>query len=218
MNSALDWNSIYLTCFGIGLILSLIVFATGVGHFHIGHMHFSHGHLSAKAGPMGGHGISPFNGFVADGRVPVLVLAARAILLHRYSGFVMPLILGLAFLSGLAGAAIIFLFLTRVLMPMEKTLEPSDTEMTGVIGRLSGGIPLTGVGEIIFSQNGSRRAVAVRSDDGTPIERGTEVVVMRYQRGIAYVRRWDAFEHGLLSDEIDSEQQAPRMRDPTAKD
>jgi hypothetical protein len=216
MNSALDWNSIYLTCFGIGLILSLIVFATGVGHFHIGHMHFSHGHLSAKAGPMGGHGISPFNGFTM---VAFLCwFGGAGYLLHRYSGFVMPLILGLAFLSGLAGAAIIFLFLTRVLMPMEKTLEPSDTEMTGVIGRLSGGIPLTGVGEIIFSQNGSRRAVAVRSDDGTPIERGTEVVVMRYQRGIAYVRRWDAFEHGLLSDEIDSEQQAPRMRDPTAKD
>jgi hypothetical protein len=199
MNAALDWNSIYLTCFGIGLVLSVITFATGVGHFHIGHIHFSHGHVSVKGGPLNGHGISPFNGFTM---VAFLCwFGGAGYLLHRYSGFIMPLVLGFAFLSGLVGASIIFFFLTRVLMPMEKTLEPSDTEMTGVIGRLSGGIPLTGVGEIIFSQNGQRRAVAVRSDDGTPIERGAEVVVMRYQRGIGYVRRWDQFEHGLLGEE-----------------
>ena len=84
-------------------------------------------------------------------------------------------------------------------MPMEKTLEPSDTEMTGVLAASAAVFRLTGVGEIIFSQNGLRRAMAVRSDDGTPIERGAEVVVMRYQRGMAYVRRWDAFEHGLMS-------------------
>jgi len=124
-------------------------------------------------------------------------------------------VLGFSLLSGLGAAGFVFWFMARVLLPMEKTLEPSDTDMTGVIGRLSGGIPVKGMGEIIFSQNGSRRSVAVRSDDGAPIERGAEVVVMRYQRGIAYVRRWDSFEHGLMSDE--SEEQ-PRMRDPTAKD
>jgi len=216
MNAALDWNSIYLTCFGIGLVLSVVAFATGVGHFHIGHIHFGHGHIATKAGGMHGHGISPFNGFTM---VAFLCwFGGTGYLLHRYSGFMMPLVLGFASLSGLAGAFFIFWFLTRILMPMEKTLEPCDTEMTGVIGRLSGGIPLTGVGEIIFSQNGLRRAMAVRSDDGTPIERGAEVVVMRYQRGIAYVRRWDSFEHGLLSSEPDGERQTQRVRDPTAKD
>ena len=30
---------------------------------------------------------------------------------------------------------------------------------------------------------------------------------MRYQRGIAYVRRWDEFEHGLMGDHS-----TPRMR------
>jgi len=69
-----------------------------------------------------------------------------------------------------------------------------------VIGKLSGGIPKHGVGEILYSQNGSRRSAPVKSDDGTPIERGVEVIVMRYARGIAYVRRWDEFEHGLLAD------------------
>jgi membrane protein implicated in regulation of membrane protease activity len=208
MNAALDWNSIYLTCFGIGLVLSVLFLATGMGHIHLGHFHFGHGHgVGAKAG----HMISPFNGFTL---VAFLCwFGGSGYLLHRYSGFVVPLVLGFAVLAGLAGASIVFFFLTKVLMPMERTLEPSDTEMTGVIGKLSGGIPVNGVGEIIFSQNGSRRAVAVRSDDGNPIERGAEVVVMRSQRGIAYVRRWDEFEHGLMGEKNPS-----RTEDATTKD
>jgi hypothetical protein len=56
---------------------------------------------------------------------------------------------------------------------------------------------------MLYSQNGARRSASVRADDGEPIERGAEVIVMRYARGIAYVRRWDEFEHGLLSsDEV----------------
>jgi hypothetical protein len=208
MNAALDWNSIYLTCFGIGLVLSILFLVTGMGHFHLGHFHFGHGH---GVGSKAGHMISPFNGFTL---VAFLCwFGGSGYLLHRYSGFVIPLVLGFALLSGLAGAALVFFFLTKVLMPMERTLEPSDTEMTGVIGKLSGGIPVGGVGEIIFSQNGSRRAVAVRSDDGIPIERGAEVVVMRYHRGIAYVRRWDEFEHGLIG-----EQNGSHIKGATTKD
>ena len=30
-----------------------------------------------------------------------------------------------------------------------------------------------------------------RSDDGQAISKGTEVVITRYEKGIAYVRRWD---------------------------
>jgi hypothetical protein len=44
---------------------------------------------------------------------------------------------------------------------------------------------------MIFTQDGARRAASIRSDTGSAIERGTEVVVTRYERGIAYVRRWD---------------------------
>jgi hypothetical protein len=199
MIAALDWNSIYLTCFGIGLVLSVLAFVTGFGHFHLGHIHFGHGHGVGKMGGLRGHAISPFNGFTL---VAFLCwFGGSGYLLHRYSGFIAPLVLGFALLSGIAGASLVFWFLVGVLMPMEKTLEPSDTEMTGVIGKLIGGIPVDGVGEILFSQNGSRRSVAVRADDGSAIERGAEVVVMRYQRGIGYVRRWDEFEDGLMGEQ-----------------
>ncbi len=48
-----------------------------------------------------------------------------------------------------------------------------------------------GTGEMIFSQDGVRRAASARSEDGRPIAKGVEVVVTRYERGIAYVRPWE---------------------------
>jgi hypothetical protein len=48
-----------------------------------------------------------------------------------------------------------------------------------------------GTGEIQFKQNGSRHFAPARSDAGVAIARGKEVVVMRYDQGIAYVRPWD---------------------------
>jgi hypothetical protein len=53
-----------------------------------------------------------------------------------------------------------------------------------------------GTGEMIFSQNGVRRAASARSEDGRPIAKGVEVVVTRYERGIAYVRAWEEMSEG----------------------
>ena len=43
---------------------------------------------------------------------------------------------------------------------------------------------------MIYSQEGTRRAAAARSEDGIAIPKGTEVMVTRYEKGIAYVRPW----------------------------
>ena len=48
-----------------------------------------------------------------------------------------------------------------------------------------------GTGELIYSQQGTRRVTAARSEDGAPIPKGSEVMVMRYDKGVAYVRPWD---------------------------
>jgi hypothetical protein len=44
---------------------------------------------------------------------------------------------------------------------------------------------------LIYSQDGTRKVSGARSEDGIAIAKGTEVVVTRYERGIAYVRPWD---------------------------
>ena len=72
----------------------------------------------------------------------------------------------------------------------DENLDPADYEMAGVLGRTSVPIRPGGTGEIIYSQAGTRRTCGARSENGAPIPKGNEVVVTRYEKGIAYVRLW----------------------------
>ena len=112
-------------------------------------------------------------------------------LLTRYSTIVFALALAISTAVGLVGASIVFTFLAKVLMSPEALMNPADYEMVGVIGRDSSSIRESGTGEIIYSQAGSRRACPARSEDSVAIERDAEVVVTRYEKGIAYIRRWE---------------------------
>ncbi len=53
-----------------------------------------------------------------------------------------------------------------------------------------------GTGEMIFSQAGARRAAPIRSENGDAIAKDDEVVVTRFEKGIAYVRRWEEMSEG----------------------
>jgi membrane protein implicated in regulation of membrane protease activity len=186
-------DSFYLICFSVGFVLSLLSVIGGFGHLHIGHM--AHGHGAHGAGHRG-NGLSSVNGFTITAFL--CWFGGVGYLLHRYSGFVAPLVLALAVVSGIAGAALLWAVLFKLLLPRERVLAGEDTEMTGVLAKISDAIrDGNGTGEIIFSQTGARRAAAARSEDGHAIERGTEVVVIRYERGIAYVRRWDDLNDSL---------------------
>ncbi len=198
----LDWNAIYLTCFGVGLVLSLLAFAGGFLHLHVGHWHLGgHGHLLSKAGSEG-YGtaqMAPVNGFTV---VAFLCwFGGTGYLLTHGGVLVWMLVLGFSALSGFAGAGLVFWFLAKVLLPRERTLEPEDTPMVGVLGRVSAPVPSTGVGEMLYIQNGARRSMPICADDGVAIHRDAEVVVLRYQRGIGYVRRWDELQQSLLGDD-----------------
>jgi hypothetical protein len=112
-------------------------------------------------------------------------------LLTRFSTVWVGLSLLLAVVSGVVGGGIIFLFLTRVLISEEENMDPADYEMVGVLGRLCVSVREGGTGEILYSQAGTRRVCGARSEDGSSaIAKGTEVVVTRYEKGIAYVRLW----------------------------
>jgi hypothetical protein len=173
----------------------------GFGHGTVGHSahvpHVGHGAHGGHGTAAGGHGgnvkgtphVSPF-----DFSTITAFLAwfgGTGYLLTRYSGLWAVLALGVAFLGGLAGAAIIFWFLVKVLLAHETILDPSDFDRVGVLARVNSGIRPGGTGEIVFSQAGARRPSGARSEDGLAIPKGDEVVVTRYEKGIAYVRRWD---------------------------
>jgi hypothetical protein len=195
--SAEDW---YLVCFGVGLVLSLLTFFGGFGHLHFGHLHGGHlhlghshaGHTHAPRASGRDASISPLNGFTL--MAFLCWFGGTGYLMSRFTGVLGLGIFAIAVISGIAGAAIIFWFLARVLLPNERVLTAEDTEITGVLARVSSPIREGGTGEIAYSQGGARRAAAARSDAGAPIARDVEVVVLRYERGIAYVRPWSELE------------------------
>ena len=108
---------------------------------------------------------------------------------HFAVWFALGLLIALG--AGLFGAAIVFLFLTRVLISHEENMDAADYEMVGVLGRISMPIRENGTGEIIYSQAGTRRTCGARSETNTAVEKGAEVIVTRYDKGIAYVRLWE---------------------------
>jgi membrane protein implicated in regulation of membrane protease activity len=180
----MTWSDFYLTCFLVGFGLSALAFLAGSLHLHLPHLHFHHGiHLGPGAGP------SKFS--FATLAAFLTWFGAMGSLLERYYSMWFLAALVIATLSGLAGAAVVFWFLAKVLIAREKSLDPADYEMVGVLGRVSIPIRPGGTGELIYSQEGTRRVSGARSEDGAAIPKGAEVIVTRYEKGIAYVRPWE---------------------------
>lgn len=177
----MSWETLYLSCFLIGFFFSLLSFLAGFGHLHLPHMHVPHGH--------GRGGTSPIN----FGTIAAFLawFGGTGFLLSRFSTMWALLALGLALVSGLGGAAAVFWFLFKFLLANEQELDPADYDLIGVLGRVSSTVRVGGTGEMIFSQEGVRRALSIRSETGESIAKGAEVVVTRYEKGIAYVRPWE---------------------------
>lgn len=193
-------DTFYLICFGVGLVLSVASVIGGFAHLHLGRFHVGHTvlvHHDASAHGSS-RGLSAVNGFTITAFL--CWFGGAGYLLHRYSIFIAPLVLLLSIVSGVFGAALLWAILFKVLLPRERVLSSEDTEMTGVLAQVSDSIRSDGgIGEILFLQTGARRSSAARSDDGRTIERGTEVVVIRHERGIAYVRPWAELENDPIN-------------------
>ena len=188
----MTWADLYLICFIVGFSLSLISVLGSVFHFHLPGLHHGHhGHVHIGTGNTHSVGadVSPFN--FSTIAAFLAWFGGVGFLLTRFSGLWLWLAFLIAVGGGLAGGSIVFFFLVKVLLAHDQPLDPADYDMIGVLGRVTAGIREGGTGEISFSQGGVRHGGAARSEDGTPIAKGTDVIVTRYEKGIAYVRRWD---------------------------
>jgi hypothetical protein len=221
----MNWESFYLVCFLAGLMLSFVSLLGGMGHFgghvhaphlpHAGHMGHGIGAHSAGAGGGGsaGRGAGPevpwWNAFSI--MIFLCWFGAAGFLLTKYGSFVAGLVVVLAAICGIAGGAIIFMFLTRVLMPHDRELTADETDVVGVVGRVSSPIRAGGTGAIVYQQMGATRSAIARSDDGAALAKEEEVYVIRYEKGIAYVKRWEDLEaSGQLSVDRDQKQATSR--------
>jgi len=185
----MTWADVYLICFIVGFGLSLIS-AFG-GFVHMPHGHHGHVHIGHAHGHGTGADISPFN--FSTITAFLAWFGGVGYLLTKFSGIWLWLAFVLAIASGLIGASLVFLFLVKVLLVHDRPLNAADYDMVGVLGHLTSSIRQGGTGEMSFSQAGVRRSSAARTEDGTPLERGVDVIVTRYDKGIAYVRRWEDF-------------------------
>jgi len=209
----MTWENFYLVCFLVGFLLSLLSFVLSHFPFHL-HLHGGDGggpvHLHVGdgaghvAGHVTGHAIHAGHGDAGHGASEAAVspvnfgtvaaflawFGGSGYLLTRYSSFWTLAGLAVAIGCGLGGAALVFAFLSRLVSP-DENLNPLDYEMVGVLGRISSGIREAGTGELVYSQEGTRRTCGARAEGGVAIPKGTEVVVTRYEHGLAYVRTWD---------------------------
>jgi hypothetical protein len=186
-------TTLFVVCFIAGLGLSVVSFVSGLQHVTLFDNIF-HGHHSIQL-PKAIRG-----GSLKRGRSTSSVNAAAitafltwfgggGLLLERLTPLVPALIVGGSAVVGLFGASLINSFI-GALARHETTAQ--SLSMIGVIGRTV--VPIRagdGTGEIVFTHAGTRRVAGARSDSGKDVPKGTEVIVTRYEKGIAYVATWD---------------------------
>jgi hypothetical protein len=170
----------------------------GGGRPHVGHLG-GHGGVSAghaaHAAHVGEHG-------EADGLMPVNPTTVLTFLtwfggagyvLRNFYGAVAAVSLVGAGVVGIIGASLVFVFLLKVLLPHQAEMREEDYDPVGSVGRVTVAIRDGGVGEVVYTRGGTRRSAGARSKDGHALQRGTEVVIANYDRGVAYVEPWTEF-------------------------
>jgi hypothetical protein len=192
----------------------------GSGHHGDGHGWGGHGHGDAHLGNGGdatsahaGHGAGGSHGngggrgeattrASKDGASPLNTNTITAFLaffggigyvLYGTFGVHAAITLVLATLAGLAGGSVVFVFLVKILLAGQRFLDPVESRPEGAIAQVTRSIRADGIGEIIYSRNGARRSDGARSATGAAIPAGTEVVILRYEKGLAYVEPWESY-------------------------
>jgi len=185
----MNWPAIFLGCFVIGFVLSVLSFAFGIIDAHVHFPWETHVHVGVDHVHVGhGHGVGPIN-FATLTAFVAWFGGAGYLLTTQFRWLTVPALVA-AVPIGLAGAAIVFFLMAKVLWSPHENMMTADYEMVGVLGRLTQPIREGGIGELVYTQGGTRKSCGARSADGAAIDKGTEVVVTGYERGIASVKRW----------------------------
>ena len=186
----MNWPVIFLGCFVFGFLLSALSFALGAVHAHF-HLHVPWGHHVHGNVFHGGnaHAVGPIN-FATVTAFLAWFGGTGFLLTTQFRWLAVPALL-LAVVAGAIGATIVFWLMAHVLWSPDENMQSADYRLVGVLGKLTqpirdGG----GIGELVYAQGGTRKSCGARSADGQGIEKGAEVIVTAYDRGIASVRRY----------------------------
>ncbi len=184
-------SSFFLGCFAFGLIFTVASFV--IGAFGVNtDVDLPDASVGADGGG-NGHGahVSPLSFSTLSAFLAWF--GGAGWLLVRYSQWTALGITTAATGAGLVGGGILFVTLARYVAPRLHDMRPEDYRIEGVAARVTSAIIPGGTGEIVYSMAGTRRVDGARSVSGEALERGAEVVVMRFEKGIAWVERWSKF-------------------------
>src|SRR5690349_1618204 len=206
---AIAVTSVFIGCFAFGLLFTVVTFLLGgFGGTHT--QAVAHGPMSSLTSwhaPTPGHGsdtnhVSPFS--LSTLSAFLTWFGGAGYLLTRYSPLAALLVTAAAFAFGVIGAGVFFTAIARYIVPRLTVLNPDDFRVQGAIARVTSTIQPGGIGEIVYTLGGTRHADGARSEPGVQIERGTQVVILRLEKGIAYVEPWTTFadSHQLPRTEI----------------
>jgi len=107
-----------------------------------------------------------------------------------------PLALLIAVVAAVAGAALIRAALNTF---VRASTPPLQMTAEGAIATVNATIRPDAAGEVVYTLEGLHRSLPARSDDGRTISRGTSVVILRSERGMAWVALLDPLDE-LQSD------------------
>src|SRR5919109_5098462 len=211
-------HAVFVACLFGGFVATVLLAALGAlgaGHAHAGHLTTSgtpHGHVSGAHSPHGQtvkgpglHGATQMPAVPQQLAVTVgwtlswlspLTLAAGALwfggaglLAERLLPAAAPIVaVPLAVVAAVLGAALVRAALAAF---VRASTPPLQGDAVGAVGTLSAPIRVDAPGEVIYTLEGLRCSAAAHSVDGTLLPRGTTVVIVRREQGIAWVEPLD---------------------------
>ena len=190
-------ETVFVFCFAFGALFTAISTVLGMAHTSVPGADLGHfGHL--RHPPRLRFAGSPAAFLNASSLLAFLTwFGAAGYVALRFGGWPVLAALALAALAGTLGALVLGLFLRKV-EAGEQVLDPRAFRLEGTLARVTVSVPADGAGgagEVIFVKAGRRRSEAARSASGVAIPRDTEVVILRYERGVALVQAWDELLH-----------------------
>ncbi len=183
----MDLFLIYLICFGVGLLFTLIsaftshFFGGHDAHVDLGHADVAgaHGHAEAGAEPL-----SDMPGFSALSPTTIAsfitAFGGFGMIFTRIEATQSPwLNIPLSVLGGFGVAALVLMLFRAVFRRTQSSSESKVATLAGSPATIITPIPENGVGEIAYVQSGTRYTAPARSEGGVPVSSGQTVKITR---------------------------------------
>lgn len=153
----------------------------------------------ADGGGRQGADAAPGNPAIVNASTVLMFLTwfgAAGYIVRAYSGAGAAVSLLVATIPGLIGAALIYLFMAKVLWRGQTRLDPENYHVGGTLARVTAPIRPGGTGEVVYVLDDKQLVAGARGLDGVAIPVGAEVEIVRYEGGLAYVQPRVGAAHG----------------------